>query len=58
VVCSMTGEERNGDLVVLEDSDGRGWISPRCLWVHSCNRNVAIELLQTGTSNDCNVNRS
>lgn len=58
MVSSMTGEESDGNIVVLKDADRCGWKAPGCLWIDSCNRNVVIELLQTGTSNKGYVNSS
>lgn len=58
VVSAMTGEEGNGDAVVLEDEDrGRG-LAPRRLRVQLCDRGVAINLVEASTANDGNVDRA
>jgi len=45
VVSSVTGEESNGDIVVLKDGYGCRWKTPGCLRIDSCNGNIAIKRL-------------
>lgn len=58
VGCAMSGEEGDGHAVVLEDCDGRRWVSPWGRGIDCCDRLVAIKLLEPGAPDYGDVNGS
>lgn len=58
VVGSMTRQERDGDAVMLEDVDWRGWVAPGRLRVNSRHGNVTSEALQPSATDYCNEHSS
>jgi hypothetical protein len=58
VVDTVAGEEGDGDVVVLEDQDGRRGLTPWCLRVELCDGRVPVDLVEASTANDGDVNRS
>lgn len=58
VVCTVAGKESDRNAIVLEDENGGGWLTPRRLGVQLCDGGVAVDLVETGTANDGNVDRA
>jgi hypothetical protein len=55
VVLAVSGEEGDRDIVVLEDMDGCRSVAPRSQRIDYCNGVVALELLETGSTDHSNV---
>ena len=55
VVCAVAGKEGNDGVLVLEDGDWGGWASPWSFNVQAGNSGEAIELLQTGSADNGDV---
>jgi hypothetical protein len=58
VVEAVSRKKGNRDVVVLEDRNGRRGFAPRCVYIEGCHWFVAVELLQTSSTNDGDMNRS
>lgn len=56
MIGTVAGEEGNRNVVVLEDMDRCGGVSPGCERVDCCDRDEAIELLETSAADNSNVN--
>lgn len=48
--CAMSGQERDGDAVVFEDSYGCRGVAPWCRGVDCRNGFITIELLKTSST--------
>ncbi len=55
MVGAVTGEEGDGSVVVLEDVDGCGRVTPGSERVDSCNGDETVELLETGSTDDSDM---
>lgn len=55
VVGAVTGEESHDRVLVLEDSNWGGWLSPWSVDVQAGNWGEAIELLETGSADNSDV---
>ncbi len=54
---AMAGEEGDRDVIVFEDVYRCGWVAPWCQRIDCCNGNVAVNLLETFSADDCNMDR-
>ena len=58
MVSAMAGQERDADIVVLEDVDWCGWVAPGRLGIDDGNGDVASKALQTGATDHSDQDRS
>lgn len=55
MICSVAGKKSNDGVLVLEDGDWGGWNTPWSVDVQAGNWGEAIELLESGATNNSNV---
>lgn len=54
MVLTVSGEEGDRDIVVLEDVDGCRGVSPRSQRIDYCNGVIALELLEASSADHGN----